>query len=52
MVGAAHPALKRGANHHCAYGAGDRLLFGELDFIWRTGLKELVCWQAGGWEPI
>ena len=24
-IGGAHPALKRGANHHCAYGAGDRL---------------------------
>jgi len=26
IVGCANPTLKRGANNHCAYGAGDRLL--------------------------
>jgi hypothetical protein len=26
MVGFANPTLKRGANNHCAYGAGDGLL--------------------------
>jgi hypothetical protein len=26
MIGLANPTLKRGANNHCAYGAGDGLL--------------------------
>jgi cobalt-zinc-cadmium efflux system membrane fusion protein len=30
--GGAHPALKRGANIHCAYGAGDRLTLGKLAY--------------------
>ena len=29
VVGA-HPALKRGTNNHCTYGAGARLPFGNL----------------------
>jgi hypothetical protein len=31
FFGFAHPALKRGANNHCAYGAGDEPLPGWSD---------------------
>ena len=31
VVGA-YPALKRGANNHCAYGAGDGLPFSKLAY--------------------
>jgi hypothetical protein len=33
MIGFANPTLKRGANNHCAYGAGNGLLPAQDDRV-------------------